>query len=168
MIRRLTPITIRKMRDVLHSTKEVELGFPLCINTKNYNINAGEVCKGKECVIQVSHVCDKDEKFIGKYHTHVDKEGDNIQDLLGYYGWGFGCYGRKPDKITCYQRKGSLDHDVFNQMKTARDRFNMVEDKFVESYASGQISKERAIKLHDDVTDTVRKKFYSLFKIDEL
>lgn len=99
----------KKMRDTLHKTQQskVEMGFTLCskpdniIRSRWYNI-------GDSYEIEINlRSCEKDEKYLGGYHTHPGNDSHASARDLRYCGMAkMMCIGGHTDnKIRCYTWK---------------------------------------------------------------
>lgn len=99
----------KKMRDTLHNTQQtkVEMGFTLCskpdniVRPRGYHI-------GSSHEIEINpRSCEKDEKYLGGYHTHPDDDSHASARDLRYCGMvKMTCIGGYIDnKIRCYTWK---------------------------------------------------------------
>ncbi len=91
------------MKERLHKTRQNELGFTLCSNQNNI-ITANGYREGKSDRIEIDiEACDKDEKFLGGYHTHP--KGNSLasaEDLAHCGAFKAICIGGvKDDGIRC-------------------------------------------------------------------
>lgn len=78
----------KKMRYTLHKTQQskVEMGFTLCSKPDNI-IRARGDCIGSSCKMVIdSKKCEKDEKFLGGYHTHPGEDSHASAEDLRYCG----------------------------------------------------------------------------------
>ena len=84
----LTEELKKKMRDILHKSQQVkiEIGFTLCSKPDNI-IRSREDRIGDSREIEISpRVCEKDEKFLGGYHTHPKVDSNASARDLRYCG----------------------------------------------------------------------------------
>ncbi len=102
----LTEELKKKMRDTLLETQQtkVEMGFTLCSKPDNIIVSRGDH-SGESLKIKIdSEVCEKDEKFLGGYHTHFGTDSSASATDLRYCGTDkTTCIGGDTDnKIMCY------------------------------------------------------------------
>ena len=113
---------IDEMIKIFHesSDKGIEYVSNLCVNpSKNLNLYVHDTCHGTECEAKIISVCKKGFILVGDYHTHVDKDGEDIPSILDLktmfeHKYSVECIGsKKRNKIKCYTRK---DMDITLQL----------------------------------------------------
>lgn len=105
----LTEELKKKMRDTLHKTKQtkIEMGFTLCSKSDNIVRSRGYHI-GSSHEIEINpRSCEKDEKYLGGYHTHPSDGSHASARDLHYCGMAkMMCIGGHTDnKIRCYTWK---------------------------------------------------------------
>lgn len=99
----------KKMRDTLHNTQQtkLEMGFTLCSKSDNIIMSRGYHI-GSSYEIEINpRSCEKDEKYLGGYHTHPSDDSHASARDLRYCGMTkMTCIGGHTDnKIRCYTWK---------------------------------------------------------------
>lgn len=118
----LPDVTINLMKSILKKSIETkaELGFTLCAD-KNNNLQARNICTGEDCTIGISGKCDKQEKFVGAYHTHPTSYSiASAGDLIFCGTVPITCVsGEKDNKINCYTWKHKkITEEKYNDIVT--------------------------------------------------
>ena len=105
---KLPDVTINLMKSILQKSIETktELGFTLCADQKN-NLQARNICTGEDCTVGILGKCDKQEKFVGAYHTHPTSYAiASACDLIFCGTVPITCIsGERDNKIKCYNWK---------------------------------------------------------------
>lgn len=99
--------------------KKKELGFTLCSNPNNIIVAKGDITGTSDRIEIDSSLCEKDEKFLGGYHTHYSRDSYASADDLHYCGvLKTICTGGSTDnKIRCNTWKhGPLSQEEYNNM----------------------------------------------------
>ena len=84
-----------------HQSKK-ELGFTLCSKSDNIIIAKGDFTGSSDRVVIDPRMCEKDEKFLGGYHTHPREDSYASAEDLRYCGiFKIVCAGGNDNKIRC-------------------------------------------------------------------
>ena len=159
----LTEELKKKMIDTLHKTQQIkiEMGFTLCSKSDNIIRSRGDRI-GDSSEIEISpRVCEKDEKFLGGYHTHPNVDSSASARDLRYCGMAkMMCIGGHADnKIRCYTWK--------HEQPSPEER-----NKIVDDIKKGIISPENLkYQPHFDCLNTIdslySKERYIIEKLDK-
>ncbi len=78
----------KKMRDILYKTQHTkkEMGFTLCSKPDNIIRARGDHIGSSYKMVIDSRMCEKDEKFLGGYHTHFGQDSNASAEDLRYCG----------------------------------------------------------------------------------
>jgi len=178
MKKNFTSETLKKMKYELDNTTEKERGFVLCKRHdglitygKSHIGNIGEVKNGAFFQkVRVRNKCDKNEDFIGDYHTHTNKSDASIADLTSAFVYDvLRCVGSKPDNINCFRRKAetrdmSEEENVEHEYKEVLSKIRKINTM----YKSNKISKEDANKLKHKLINAATSKLRAKFNIFKL
>lgn len=107
-----------------HQDKK-ELGFTLCSKSENIIRVGGDFTGSPDKIIIDSRMCKEDEKFLGGYHTHYERDSYPSAEDLRYCGvLKTMCTGGSVDnKIRCNTWKhGSLSQEEYNKMISISSR----------------------------------------------
>jgi len=118
----LPDVTINLMKSILQKSAETktELGFTLCAD-KNNTLQARNICTGEDCTVGILGKCDKQEKFVGAYHTHPTSYAiASASDLIFCGTAHITCIGGERDnKIKCYTWKHKqITEEKYNTLIT--------------------------------------------------
>lgn len=154
-----------------HQDKK-ELGFTFCSKSDNI-IRAGGDFKGtSDSIVIDSRMCKEDEKFLGGYHTHYERDSYPSAEDLRYCGvLKTMCTGGTDDnKIRCNTWKGEpLSQEEYNKMinSISRDITRSEDPKhqinfdcirnIVPLFLEEKSIKEEVSKGLDDINDTEKR-----------
>lgn len=122
---------IKYMKDKIKETKRIktEVGFALCRNKDSSIIVKGTECIGTKCSIKIGQCLEKDQTYIGNYHTHPRTHPTmSITDMTTGCSEDIECIGSAPfNTIRCFIRK-TEESQCFNEISS----FEEAEHKLIE------------------------------------
>ncbi len=117
----LTDEVKNAMKDKLYETQQTkkEMGFTICSKPNNIIKARGDLIGDSHKIEIDPGACSKDEKFLGGYHTHPEKDSQASAEDLHYCGkFKIICTGGQTDnKIRCHTWKyKQLSSEDINKM----------------------------------------------------
>lgn len=166
--------TIERMKHLSKSTKNNELGFNLC-SDKNNDVRAKHECEGSECEFKSTHPgqCDRDEKFIGTFHTHPrhDNVDPSAGDLYNVQTQGVGCIGISNGKVKCYTKTDPKTISKFyDEKEVSKQLERKLHDlKYYEAITKWSIDEEIRSERLKDINESINELFKKgYFKAHEI